>query len=132
MKYVFTAVFTTDESGKVYAKVPDLKGCITTGDSIEDAIDMVTDAVNLWLVTAEDEGYAIPAPTPQLSIQHDKDATFSLIQADTIKYRKETDTKAVRKNVSLPAWMFKMADKLNVNCSQVLQDSLLNIFEASK
>ena len=35
------------------------------------------------------------------------------------------DTRSVRKNVSLPAWMSIMADKRHINCSQVLQDGLL-------
>ena len=35
-----------------------------------------------------------------------------------------TDTKAVRKNVSLPAWMSKLADKRGINCSKVLQEAL--------
>ena len=42
-----------------------------------------------------------------------------------LEYRKETDTKAVRKNVSMPAWMSYMADKRGVNCSQLLQDALM-------
>ena len=37
------------------------------------------------------------------------------------------DTKAVRKNVSLPAWMVNLADKRGINCSKVLQDALLTI-----
>lgn len=35
-----------------------------------------------------------------------------------------SDTRAVRKNVSLPAWMATMAERRGVNCSQILQDAL--------
>lgn len=66
MKYHYTAIFTQDEHGaKYYCRVLDLPGCITTGDSIDDAIEMITDAASSWLVVAEDEGNEIPAPTPQ-------------------------------------------------------------------
>jgi len=37
MKYTYTALFT-EESGTMYARVPDLKGCITTGKNLQDAI----------------------------------------------------------------------------------------------
>ena len=61
MKYIYTAVFTPNEDNtKFYARVPDLPGCITTGASLEDAINQITDAASGWLVVAEDEGLDIP------------------------------------------------------------------------
>lgn len=123
MKYMYTAVFE-EKNGKVYARIPDLKGCITTGDSLEDAIEQITDAASGWLVTAEDEGLPIPPATPQYEMKHSKSTMYSLVYIDTITYRSQTDTRAVRKNVSLPAWMASLADKRGINCSQVLQEGL--------
>lgn len=66
MKYIYTALFTPIEDGSgYYAKVPDLPGCITTGNSLSDAIDQITDAMSAWLVVAEDEGEPIAPPSPQ-------------------------------------------------------------------
>ena len=125
MKYTYTAVFTPTEDGtEFYAKIPDLPGCVTTGESIGDAIDQITDAASCWLVVAEDEGLDISPATPQADIPHGPDAVLSLVQIDTIAYRAMTDTRAVRKNVSIPAWMANLADKRGINCSQVLQDGL--------
>ena len=124
MKYTYTAIFT-EKDGKVYASVPDLSGCITTGKNLSDAINQMSDAMAAWLCVAEDEGVEIPVPTPQSNIQYKNDEQLSLINADTLKYRAETDTKAVRKNVSLPAWLSKIADKRHFNCSQILQDALM-------
>ena len=129
MKYIYTATFEPNQDGsKYYCRVPDLPGCITTGNSIEDAIEMITDAASGWLVVAEDEGKDIPAPTPQQDLNIPKGTACSIIRIDTLAYRAATDTKAVRKNVSLPAWMATLADKWGVNCSQVLQDSLMQLF----
>ncbi len=125
MKYVYTAVFSTDENGTVFARVPDLPGCITTGDSIQDAIEQITDAASGWLVVAEDKGIAIKAASPQQSVPHEATDILSLIRIDTIAYRAQTDTRAVRKNVSIPAWMSVLADKRGINCSKLLQESLL-------
>ena len=82
------------------------------------------------LVVAEDEGLDIAEPTPQSQLVIPEGGAYSLIKADTIAYRAATDTRSVRKNVSLPAWMVAMADKHNINCSQLLQDSLRNTFQA--
>lgn len=118
MKYIYTAVFTPTEDGsEYYARVPDLPGCATTGDDLDDAIEQITDAASVWLVGAEDEGLTIALPTPQESIAHDPEAILSLIRVDTIAYRAKTDERAVRKNVSLPAWMVALADKRGINCS---------------
>lgn len=128
MKYIYTATFVPNEDGsKYYCRVPDLPGCITTGDSIDDAIEMITDAASVWLVVAEDEENDIPAATPQHELDIPENATCSFIRIDTLAYRAATDTRAIRKNVSLPAWMATLAEKRGVNCSQVLQDGLMQL-----
>ena len=132
MQYIYTALFTPIEDGSgYYAKVPDLPGCITTGNSLSDAIEQITDAMNGWLVVAEDEGEPIAQPTQQEQLHVDAGTLCSLIPADTIEYRAKTDTRAVRKNVSLPSWMARLADKRGINCSQVLQDALRSLLDSS-
>ena len=124
MKYTFTAVFT-EKKKKVYARIPDLDGCITTGKNLIDAMDQMADAMAAWLCTAEDENLQIPAPTPQSMIAHEDGDMLSIIKADTLAYRAATDTRAVRKNVSLPRWLSILADRKHINCSQVLQEALI-------
>lgn len=132
MKYIYTAVFNPIEDGSgYYCRVPDLPGCISTGKDAADAIDMITDAASIWLVGAEDDGLQIAPPSPQSSISCEDGGFVSMIRVDTIKYRSEIDTRAVRKSVSLPAWMSRLADQRRVNCSQVLQDGLMKIFESA-
>ena len=102
MKYIYSAIFTPNEDGsKFLARVPDLPGCVSSGRDLHDAIDQITDAASGWLVVAEDEGLPIPAVTQQADLEHEPGCMFSVIQIDTIAYRKMTDTRAVRKNVSL-------------------------------
>ena len=125
MKYLDTAVISHIEGSNSWsARVPDLPGCVTTGKDIPEAIDMITDAASLWLVVAEDKGMPIAQPTPQNELPRDAADICSLIRIDTIAYRALTDTRSVRKNVSLPAWMASLADKRGINCSQVLQEGL--------
>ena len=126
MIYTYTAEIS-ESDGTFYAKVPDINGCITTAKTLQQAIELITDAANLALVVLEDEGIQPNAPTPQADIPHDTHDILTIIQADTIKYRSLTDSKSVRKNVSLPAWMLNLADKRGINCSKVLQDALFNI-----
>lgn len=126
MLYTYTAIISED-NGTFYAKVPDVDGCITTGKTLTEAIELITDALSLSLTVLEDEGIQPKQPTIQSNLFHDCDDILTIVQVDTIKYRSLTDTKAVRKNVSLPAWMSSLADKRGINCSKVLQDALLTI-----
>ncbi|MBR4825795.1 MAG: type II toxin-antitoxin system HicB family antitoxin [Spirochaetaceae bacterium] len=127
MKYTYTALFK-EENDKVFARIPDLDGCVTTGKNLSDAIDQITDALNGWLCVAEDEKLPIPKPTPQIKIRCADDEIISLVKADTMEYRARTNTKAVRKNISLPAFLADFADRQNINCSQILQDALMSMF----
>ena len=53
MIYTYTAVFTPAEnSDKFYVRVPDVPGCVTSGQNLEDAIEQITDALAGCLVVA--------------------------------------------------------------------------------
>lgn len=131
MKYIFPAVIRPNEDlTRFEAEVPDLHSCITSGATLSEAIDMVSDAAACCLCVMEDEGVPISDPTPQHLIPHETGDYLTLIQLDTIAYRKATDSRAVRKNVSLPAWMARLADENGLNCSQILQEALALRFNA--
>ena len=125
MKGVFAAILTpmTDSSGYA-ARVPDVNGCITSGSDISETLDNIKDALAACLCTLEDYNEPIPAPSNPESIQHEEGTVIALVDVDTLKYREETDTRAVRKNVSMPAWLLNLAEKRGMNCSQVLQEAL--------
>ena len=130
MKYTYTALLSPIEDGSgFYCRVPDISGCISSGKNLSDAIAMITGAAAGCLCVLEDEKVNIPSPTPQAKIEHNADDIVTIIQIDTLAYRAANDKHAVRKNVSLPAWMSRLADQRRVNCSQVLQDGLMKIFE---
>lgn len=105
-----------------------LPGCITTGNSLDDAIEMITDAASGWLAVAEDEGNAIPSASPRYDLDIPDGAVCSIIRIDTLSCRTATDTRSVRKDVSLPAWMAALAEKRDVSCPQVSQDELMKVF----
>ncbi len=129
MRYLFTAVFEPQADGSFFARIPDLPGCITSGKNLDDAIVQITDAASIWLVDAEDDNEPIPKSHNQEDLTHNESDVLSIIQIDTLAYRASIDTRAVRKNVSIPAWMANLADKRNINVSQVLQDALLKALQ---
>lgn len=51
------------DGGGFVATVPDLPGCMSDGDTPEEAVANVLDAIETWLEAAQDAGLAIPAPS---------------------------------------------------------------------
>ncbi len=50
----------------------------------------------------------------------------TLVMCDTIEYRRYYDNKAVKKTLTIPAWLNTMAERAGLNFSQVLQNGLKN------
>lgn len=121
MKYVYPAIFEF-ENEKYYVSVPDLSGCHTVGDNLQDAIEMARDAIEMWLCIAEDRKEDIPQPTLDLKTEK---GFVSMIDADTTLYRKMTDNKAVKKTLSIPSWLNAQAELAGVNFSAILQEALI-------
>lgn len=86
MCYTYTAILSPTRQ-KVYAMVPDLPGCVTTGRTVQEAASLIADALALYLVSSEDDGSVIPSPTPQREIPHSPTDVLVSIKADTLLYR---------------------------------------------
>ena len=121
MTYVYPVILFPDD-GKVGVTVPDLPGCHTFGNDIADALFMAKDAIEMWLWNAENESLPIPPPSDALHCEPSE--TLTLIAADTDEYRKANDTRAVKKTLSIPAWLNSQAEKANAPFSQILQQGL--------
>ncbi|MDR2715268.1 MAG: type II toxin-antitoxin system HicB family antitoxin [Coriobacteriaceae bacterium] len=61
-RYLYEVELTPDEEGGYCVSVPDLEGCFSQGDTIEDALDMASDALITYVASLLKYGEAIPAP----------------------------------------------------------------------
>lgn len=124
-RYVYPAVFDYAEDG-ISVEFPDLPGCITCGDTEEEALRMARDALALHLYSLEQDGDEIPAPTPAHQIKLEKGRTQAvvLIEVWMPPFRDEMEEKAVKKTVTLPKWLRDLGEEKNVNFSRLLQDAL--------
>ena len=85
-KYIYPAVFTKEDN--MYSvHFPDLEGCYTQGDSIQDAYEMATDILCLTLYNMEEAGRKIPSPSEINAVKKADDEFVSFISCDTIEYR---------------------------------------------
>ena len=55
-------IYWSNEDGVFVAEVPQLPGCAAHGETQEEALKNVNDAVELWIETAREFGDPIPEP----------------------------------------------------------------------
>ena len=84
-KYIFPALFEAgDEDEQGYTVTfPDLQGCITEGDSLEEAIYMAKDALAGYLSIMEEDGEEIPVASISKVIELPQDAFIVNIEVNT-------------------------------------------------
>jgi len=60
---VIITPLSAEDGGGFAATVPDLPGCMSDGDTPEEAITNVQDAIAAWIEAAQDLGRAVPEPS---------------------------------------------------------------------
>ena len=58
----YPITFYPEEVGGFTVLIRDLPGCVTQGETLEEAFEMITEAKELWLETAHEFGDPIPLP----------------------------------------------------------------------
>jgi len=126
MKLVYAARFYPCEEQEGYTVVvPDLPGCVSQGSDLAEAIAMAIDAASGWVLDELEQGNSVPKASPLTTFGTEEPGEIiSLIMLDMDSYAEKYGEKAVRKNVTIPAWMNTFAEKNHVNFSSVLQEAL--------
>ena len=123
-KLVYPAIFQTENVGGYSVSFPDLPGCYSQGDNLEEALDMARDAVGIYLSQLEADGKAFPVATELVKIAKEENETIVLVDMDLLAYKQRHDNRAVKKTLSIPGWLNTMAEREGVNFSGILQAAL--------
>src|ERR1700683_3424525 len=81
--------------------VPDLPGCFSTGDTLDEAVAGAKEAAAAWIDAALDAGEAIPAPSSLEALRQSPDYAgwiFGIVTLDPTLF----DDTIERVNISLP------------------------------
>ncbi|MDR2898626.1 MAG: type II toxin-antitoxin system HicB family antitoxin [Spirochaetaceae bacterium] len=130
MKLTYPAIFYPwDDSPGYTVEVPDLPGCVSEGASLAEAILMGTDAASGWVLTELEDGKPEPKASRFEDIHPENSGFVSMLVLDMDAYAEKYGNKAVRKNLTIPAWLNTFAESRHINFSQVLQDSLTALYQ---
>lgn len=109
MKYPI-AIEPGDELHAFGVAVPDLPGCFSAGDTLDEALDNAREAIELWLETVIDDGGAIP-PAKSIAL-HQADPEYSgWIWCVVVVDLAGLSDKAERINITLPSRVLRRIDR---------------------
>jgi len=60
MKYGI--ILAPQPEGGFTVSVPDLPGCVSQGETLDECRQNIADAIEGWLLTAQDQGWPLPEP----------------------------------------------------------------------
>lgn len=88
MNLVYPVCLYPGEKSGYVAVVPDLPGCVTQGETIEDALDMAVDAASGWVLDELEDGNQVPEPSPVKDIKADEyaDGIVSVVKIDLHRF----------------------------------------------
>jgi len=121
--YVFPAIFTYEEDG-ISIEFPDLPGCLSCADTTDEAIRMAKEALALHLYGMEEDNDKIPKDNPINNINLLKNQIPLLIEVHMPLYRTAIENQSIKKTLTIPQWLNKIAEQNKINFSQVLQSAL--------
>ncbi len=105
----FPVVLHTDDGIRFGVTVPDLPGCFSAGDTFDEALDSVVEAIELHLEGLAEDGGDIPVP--RAIAEHRANADFAdgvwaAVEVDVSRF----DGRAEKINITLPRRLLAKID----------------------
>ena len=129
--YEFVAILDYAKDG-ISISFPDLPGCLSCASTTNEAIKNAEEVLGLVLYDMEKERKKIPNPTPLEKIKCKNNQKTILINVWMPIVRNELDEQCVKKTLTIPEWLNKIAEKENVNFSKILQSALKEYLQVKR
>lgn len=105
----FPVVLHSDDGVRFGVTVPDLPGCFSAGDTFDEALESVREAIDLHLEGLADDGADIPVPRPILEHRANPDfhnGVWAVVDVDTARFEGRCD----KINITLPRRLLSKID----------------------
>lgn len=120
MPKIYIPVVFHRENVGYSAYVPDLAGCFSQGDSLDEAVEMIQDAIGLYLEDITE----FPVFSNPEKILCESGEFVMAVAFDKLAYDRKHNTKSVKKTLTIPSWLNEAAEEAHINFSGVLQAAL--------
>ena len=125
-KVTYLAVMEPTEENGYAVFFPDVPGCITYGETLEIATRMAEEAVGLHIYMMECDGEKAPDASKVLNPEDTQGCLVVPVTIFPDLVKNEMDNKRVKTNITLPAWLKRIAEEHCVNYSRILETALMD------
>ena len=129
-KLYYPATMHPEEDGGYSVWLNDISGCVSQGETLAEAVESIKDALGLYYEDAAEGNSVLPAPSAPNSVELEPGEFVVVVEFSPGEYLKTRSTKAVKKTLSIPAWLNSMAEAQQINFSAVLQSALVERLNA--
>ena len=106
----YPVVLHTDDGVRYGVTVPDLPGCFSAGDTLDEALESAREAIDLQLEGLTQEGGEVPVARSVAQHQSNPDlagGTWALVEVDASKY----DSRTEKINITIPRRVLNRVDE---------------------
>lgn len=118
MTVIYPAIFHQEDNA-FRVEFPDLQGCRSVGETLEEALANAREALAGCCALLLEQHKKLPAATPVQAVTTPEKSFVTLV--DT---KPASEQKAVKKNLSIPAWLNALAEEAHAPYSKLLQNAL--------
>lgn len=119
----YIALFTEMENHQFFVEFPDLPGCFSQGDSLEEAICNAQEALAIYYTEKDGK---LPPPSGLTSIQKANPGVIIQMVAINATNYIVKPLRTVKKTLTIPEWLNTLSEKYHVNFSQILRTALIS------
>lgn len=106
----YPVVLHSDDGVRFGVTVPDLPGCFSAGDTLDEALESTREAINLHLLGLTEGGAEVPAAGTVAMHQRNTDfasGTWAVVEVDTGRF----DGRAEKINITMPRRVLHRVDE---------------------
>jgi len=127
-KITYFAVFEQDSDGGYKVYFPDLPKCEAGALTYNEALEAAKEALSYFVYEMNKKGVKLPAPTQPDKLEIAEGTEGGYIISEVTVYpelvKNRLDNRAVKTNLTIPAWLKDAAEENSINFSQFLQGAL--------
>lgn len=98
----------------------------TEGKDLADALYMARDCIGSMMLAYDDLGKKHPIPS-DISMIDSSEGIPLVVDIDYTSYKAKYDNTPVKKNCSIPRYMYDEVERRHINCSKLLQEAIKNV-----
>jgi predicted RNase H-like HicB family nuclease len=132
LNLTYLAVLEPGEDGSYGISFPDLPGCFSFSDNLAEAATMAAEAAELHIYGMERDGETIPEPSTTLPKEKTDGMVVMPVTVHPDLYKMKRDNERIKTNITLPAWLKRIAEEQKVNYSRLLEGALIDYLQIPK